>query len=69
MKQFLKSLLKSDGETSSKRFTAIVSLLLLTTCIIAHLFGVQIDHEVLYTLSALICSCLGMTLISKANTG
>lgn len=67
MKPFFKSLLRADGETSSKRFTALITLLLLTACVIANLFGIQVDSNIIYTLGGIICASLGMTMVQQTQ--
>jgi hypothetical protein len=65
MKQFLKELLSASDKTSSRRFTAMICLALLTTCVIAHLFGIAIDSNIIYALTGIITASLGMTMVNK----
>ena len=60
MKKFFSNLLNSENSTSSRRFVALVALFLLVVLVVAHLFGVEVSNEVLWTVSGLVTVALGL---------
>ena len=63
MTQFFKNILNSKNATSSRRFVAMVGLILFTATVICGLCGVDIGGEILYATGGLTTICLGLTTI------
>lgn len=62
MKQFIKLLLSDSGSISSKRFTLIWSLGLVTGIIISSICGKPIDNTAFLSLIGLIAALAGLTI-------
>jgi hypothetical protein len=65
MKKFFANLLSNSSTVSSKRFTALVGLILLVVAETSIIIGKQIPPELLYVLSGLILGSSAMTLAQK----
>jgi len=65
IRDFFERLLNSQDPTSSRRFTALVSLILFSATVIAMFFKVDIPSEILYATSGLALACLGLTSLKK----
>ena len=65
MKGFFNKLLNSEDPTSSKRFTALVGLILLVGSIVCSLAGIKVDHEIFYVTAGLTLTALGLTALSR----
>lgn len=62
MIEFIKSLLKPDGEMSSKRFVALWAMLVFTAIAICSLCGIVIYDPILYSTVGIVTGALGMTM-------
>lgn len=64
---FIEKLLDSKNSISSKRFTTLVTLLLLCIVVIAALFGIEVSESIIYSLASLISIGIGSTLINYSG--
>jgi hypothetical protein len=65
MKEFLNRVLNSQDNTSSRRFSALVGLILYASAAIVIMCGVDIDMEILYATGGFVSIMLGLTTISS----
>ena len=65
MRKFFSNLINAEDPTSSRRFAALIGLLLFTATVITSIAGVDIHNEVLYATGGLTTLCLGLTILRK----
>lgn len=69
MGNFIGKLVSDSNEVSSKRVIAIIGTVLLVIVVIAILYGIAVQNELLYSLIALISGNSAMTLKNSGNRG
>lgn len=67
MKDFFMKMFSADTEVSSKRFTSVFALLLLTVVIICSLLSVNVPEVIIYALVSIILGSSTLTLIKNQN--
>lgn len=65
MKELLKKLITSNTGISSKRFISLFALFLFTMVVIANIFGIQIQVDFIYALTAIILGSTSLTIFNK----
>jgi hypothetical protein len=65
MREFLNRVLNSQDNTSSRRFSALVGIVLYAAAAIVIMCGVDIDMEILYATGGFVAIMLGLTTISS----
>ena len=66
--EFITNLLSNSKKVSSKRFTSLYSLLLLTIVVAAILYGIAVPEALIYGLVALVAGSSALTTINtKTN--
>ena len=59
---WIKALLSNNEEVSSKRLVTVTCLILIVFSVVAHVFGMKIDAQILWPLVSLCGASIGLTI-------
>jgi len=69
MLDFIRKMVSDSNEVSSKRVIALIATLLLVVVVIAIIYGIKIQNEMIYSLITIISGNSAMTLKNTGNSG